>query len=77
MKNKFSGVRPLFGPSGHAESFAAEGHTATVSVTATITDIGKVENRISSIVIRDENGLNVSKNYNVSFRFGTLEILPD
>ena len=54
-----------------------EGHTATVSVTATITDIGKVENRISSIVIRDENGLNVSKNYNVSFRFGTLEILPD
>ena len=32
MKNKFSGVRPLFGPSGHAESFAAEGHTATADM---------------------------------------------
>ena len=32
MKNKFSGVRPLFGPSGHAESFAAEGHTTTADM---------------------------------------------
>ena len=36
MKNlsKYSKIRPLFGPSGHAESFAAEGHTATLDMPA-------------------------------------------
>ena len=29
MKNAFSGKRPLFGPSGHSESYAAEGHVST------------------------------------------------
>ena len=30
--NRFSGLRPLFGPSGHAESYAAEGHTSTADM---------------------------------------------
>ena len=28
----FSANRPLFGPSGHSESFTAEGHTATTEM---------------------------------------------
>ena len=32
--NEFSGVRPLFGPSGHSESYAAEGHVSTMDMPA-------------------------------------------
>lgn len=30
--NRFSGIRPLFGPSGHSESYAAEGLTSTADM---------------------------------------------
>lgn len=31
-RNRFSGIRPLFGPSGHSESYAAEGLTSTTDM---------------------------------------------
>ena len=31
-RNRFSGIRPLFGPSGHSESYAAEGLTSTADM---------------------------------------------
>lgn len=38
--SRFSGVRPLFGPSGHAESYAAEGHTSTADMPQWIAERG-------------------------------------
>ena len=31
-RNRFSGIRPLFGPAGHSESYAAEGLTSTADM---------------------------------------------
>ena len=31
-RNRFSGIRPLFGPSGHSESYVAEGLTSTADM---------------------------------------------
>lgn len=39
-RNRFSGIRPLFGPSGHSESYAAEGLTSTADMPKWICERG-------------------------------------
>ena len=54
-----------------------EGHTMTLSVIGTITEVGEVLNTINrdSLVITDENGVVVTQNYTVSYVLGTLKIV--
>ena len=54
-----------------------DGHTMTLSVIGTITEVGEVLNTINrdSLVITDENGVVVTQNYTVSYVLGTLKIV--
>lgn len=52
-------------------------HTATVELKASITDIGVVDNKFSSVVIIDAEGKDVTSNYEIERIFGTLEIVSD
>lgn len=49
------------------------GHKLTVEMTGSITDVGK-ENNAFAYTITDQNGKNVTKNYEVRTVFGTLEV---
>ena len=51
-----------------------EGHTAIVNVVGSITDIGETPNTIESVFIYDELGADVTSNYNLFVREGTLKI---
>ena len=52
----------------------AEGHTAQVIVSGTLGGVGTAENKIISVVILDENGSDVTKNYKVTTVSGTLKV---
>ena len=52
----------------------AEGHTAQVTVTGSIKDVGVVANTISEVRIYDAAGRDVTRNYYVTCVFGTLTI---
>ncbi len=53
-----------------------EGHTGKASDFATITDVGQRDNR-AAIAIADAAGADVTSNYQLSFEWGTLEIIGD
>ncbi|MGN0813844.1 MAG: transglutaminase family protein, partial [Candidatus Coproplasma sp.] len=55
----------------------AEGHSITVTVSGTITDIGTTENVIKGCIILDENGNDVTFCYKITKVQGTLEIVSD
>lgn len=51
------------------------GHSINFNSHASITDVGTVENSCTA-VITDPYGQNVSKNYNITYKFGTLTVTP-
>ena len=53
----------------------ADGQTSALSSQTEITDAGSVENKLS-LVISDENGGDVTKNYDISYEYGTLTVTP-
>ena len=52
----------------------AEGHTAEVTVLGSQTAIGYSDNIVSSVIIRDENGQDVTSNYSIRTEKGTLRV---
>ena len=56
------------------EGSLAEGHTATVSVSGTITNAGTANNTLSSVIIKDASGVDVTSNYNITMQNGTLTV---
>ena len=54
----------------------AHGHRAAVTVTGSQTNVGRCDNVVSSIVIFDENGNDVTGNYSIGYRTGTLIVHP-
>ncbi|MDE7454074.1 MAG: transglutaminase domain-containing protein [Clostridia bacterium] len=53
----------------------AEGHSIKVNVTGSRTDAGIAPNIVGSHNVYDAKGIDVTKNYNVSFRCGTLTVI--
>lgn len=51
------------------------GHTLHF-VGTTIKDVGEVDNVISQITVKDENGNDVSENYEISCEYGRLKVTP-
>ncbi len=54
-----------------------EGHTLSVKVEGSITNVGTTENRISKTTVTDADGNDVTKNYLIQTKTGVLEILPE
>ena len=52
-----------------------DGHKLDVEINSSITDIGKIENRPTSIKITDKNGNNVKFAYDIHVIQGTLEVI--
>ena len=52
-----------------------EGHRITVKMRATITDIGSIPNTIESVIITDERGVDVTKNYQIVIKEGLLTVV--
>ncbi len=52
------------------------GHTIEVEMSASITEVGEATNKFTSVIIYDENGLNVTAQYNIEYYFGTLTVTP-
>ena len=50
------------------------GHTATITTTGSITSVGSITNTISTLIIKDASGTDVTANYNVTKVTGTLTI---
>ena len=50
------------------------GHTMNVIITGSITDVGKKENTIKSVIIFDSEGNNVTDYYNIALEYGTLTV---
>lgn len=60
------------------EGTLADGHTAEVTVSGTVSGIGTAENKIVSVTVYDANGVDVTTNYKFNLISGTLEItIPD
>ncbi len=57
------------------ENELANGHTWDYNLTGAITDAGTAENTFE-LYVYDENGVNVSENYNLQLNSGKLEITP-
>ncbi|MBO5880031.1 MAG: hypothetical protein J6Q57_00055, partial [Paraprevotella sp.] len=55
-----------------------EGHSVSLSVIGNTIEVGEVPNTINkeSLCITDANGINVTRNYEVTFNLGTLTITP-
>ncbi len=53
------------------------GHTLYAKAVGSITEEGKIYNTIDSVLIKDENGKDVTDNYDIEFKLGILEILPE
>ena len=56
-----------------AEGELRDGHTMTVNVTGVQQNVGISENHVSA-VIRDENGADVTEDYNIEYRPGILNV---
>ncbi len=55
-----------------------EGHTIDSYSYASLTESGIIDNLITDLVIRDKSGKDVTKNYNITYEYGTLEVrLPE
>ena len=57
-----------------SEEDLAEGHSALVVVTGSITDVGEDFNTISTVLITDKYGNDVTENYRVTLREGMLRV---
>ncbi|MBQ8402941.1 MAG: transglutaminase domain-containing protein [Clostridia bacterium] len=66
---------PLTNSENTVSEDLAEGHNIIVLVTGSITQVGQEFNTISSVVITDKQGQDVSGNYNMTLREGTLRII--
>ena len=53
----------------------ANGHIFEATVTGSITDVGTKQNTIEKVIIRDGDGNEVTKNYNIVFSPGWLTVL--
>ena len=53
----------------------ANGHIFEATVTGSITDVGTKQNTIGAVIIRDGDGNEVTKNYNIVFSPGWLTVL--
>ena len=53
----------------------AKGHIFEATVTGSITDVGIKQNTIGAVIIRDGDGNEVTKNYNIVFSPGWLTVL--
>ena len=53
-----------------------DGHTPEIVVEGSQTNVGYSDNIVTSVVIRDENGVNVTGNYSITLVSGTLRVLP-
>lgn len=60
-----------------SEGSLAENHTLSLKMTSSITDIGEIPNNMSDVRIVNTAGKDVTKNYRIAVRFGTLSILSD
>ena len=50
------------------------GHEITLTTTGTITNVGTVENTISTLIIKDASGTDVTSNYDITKGVGTLTV---
>lgn len=57
-----------------SETTVANNHRLSVEIIGEITNVGSVKNAIGEIIITDENGENVTSNYNISTVIGSLEV---
>jgi uncharacterized repeat protein (TIGR02543 family) len=57
-------------------SLLLKGHTLTAAVQGSITDVGTADNVVTAWSIRNENGHDVTRDYTVQAKAGTLSILP-
>lgn len=55
----------------------ADGQTLTVIISGTATFVGTVANTIAEVIIKDQNGEDVTRNYNIKLQEGQLAILGD
>ena len=58
-----------------ANGSLVEGHTVTVTSEGSIIEVGMTANIITSVIILDENGNDVTKNYDITPRNGLLIVL--
>lgn len=60
-----------------SETDLLDGHSVqSIVMPAQITDMGQCDNEVTDIVIVDESGRNVTKNYDISGFWGMLTVLP-
>jgi hypothetical protein len=57
-----------------SEEDLATGHNALVVVTGSITDVGQDFNTISTVLITDKYGNDVTENYRITLREGVLRV---
>lgn len=58
------------------ETALLEGHTIDVTVSGTLTNVGRSSNKVVSVRIYDENGEEVTRNYSITTKNGRLQVLP-
>ena len=61
---------------GYSVSGDLNGHTPEIVVEGSQTNVGYSDNIVTSVVIRDENGSDVTCNYSITLVSGTLRVLP-
>ena len=52
------------------------GHTIEVKITGAQTEPGESANTVSEVIIKDQNGKEVTGNYGVAYKDGTLKVTP-
>ena len=60
--------------SGGTASNLVSGHTATITNTGSITNVGSTNNTVSSVVIKNSSGTDVTSNYTITKAVGTLTV---
>ena len=50
------------------------GHTATITTTGSITEVGSITNTISTLIIKNASGTDVKENYDITEGVGTLTV---
>ena len=53
-----------------------DGHTIEVTTAGSITGVGEADNVIAAAVVKDENGNDITTDYEIHFVKGTLTVLP-
>ena len=74
-KKEYDGMS-LSSPTFTSEGLAVGDTITSVSITASITDVGISDNTISNnAIVKNMDGINVSQNYTISYQNGILEIM--